>query len=753
MVPHAQTPLSPAAHAQASPWRAIFEASPECIQVISAQGRLLEINPAGLALIEADSLEQVQGQGLCPLITEPYRQAFQDLTECVLRGESQQLEFEIVGFRGTHRYVEMQAVPLRDEQQDIIALLGVTRDITTRKQLELELRAVREYHLQIFAQNARPMWFYDPATLAFLDVNQAAIEAYGYSCEEFLAMTLRDLRPAEDLPQLLENVRLDATTRQAVRESRHRKKDGTIIDVDISSHDLTHAGRPARLAVARDTTAQKQADRLLRESEERVQSILRAMDNIVWSMSGDARQVLYLNPATARIYGRPVTDFYDHPNLWLEAVYPPDRALVEATFATLLQLGSADVEYRIVRPDGEVRWLHTRSRLIRDDQGSLLRIDGLGTDITERKRAEERLLEQAMLLNQVQEAILLLDLEGRVLFWNPGAERLYGWRAAEVMGHHLDGKSFQRNPAYEQAVRELRQKGSWKGELQQFTQDGTEIIVQGYWTILYDDAGSPKSILGVNHDITEKKALEAQFLRAQRLESIGALASGIAHDLNNVLSPMAISVFLLRTRLQDQTGTEILDTMDDLIERGANMVKQVLSFVRGSSGEPVMLNPKHVLREIVGILKEALPPSITLKYSAAAQLHSTFGDPTQLHQAVMNLCVNARDAMPEGGTLTITAENCLVDKFQAEMPPEVRPGQYVQITVADTGEGIAPQIREKIFAPFFTTKDVGHGTGLGLSTAQGIVQKSGGFITVYSEVGQGTQFKIYLPVYASEQLS
>ncbi len=753
MVPHAQTPLSSATHAQISYWHAIFAANPECIQLINAQGQLLEMNAAGLTLIEADSLAQVQGQSACSLITEPYRQPFQELTERVWQGESQQLEFEIISLKGTPRYVEMRAVPLRDEAQNVIALLGTTRDITTQKQLELELRAVQEYHLQIFSQNAHPMWFYDPATLGFLDVNEAALSAYGYSRAEFLTLTVRDIRPPEELPRLLLSLDLDAANRLVPRHHRHRKKDGTIIDVDVSSHDLTHAGQPARLVVARDITAQKQADQLLRKSEEQLQSILGELDNIVWSMSGDARQVLYLNPATARVYGRPVSDFYEHPDLWRDTVYPPDRPLVEATFVSLLQTGSADVEYRIVRPDGELRWLHTRTQLILDDHQCLVRIDGLGTDITERKQVEGRLLEQAMLLNQVREAILLLDLQGRVLFWNPGAERLYGWSAADVLGQSLEEKIFRRSPHYDQAVRELLQHGSWKGELPQFTQDGTEIIVQGYWTIVYDDNQVPKSILGVNHDITEKKALEAKFLRAQRLESVGALASGIAHDLNNVLSPMAISVFLLRTRLQEQKETELLDTMDDLIERGANMVKQVLSFVRGSAGEPVILNPKHVLREIVGILKEALPRSITLQYGAATQLHSTFGDPTQLHQAVMNLCVNARDAMPAGGTLTISAENCVVDEFHAEMIPEVRPGQYVQIMVADTGEGIAPQIRAKIFTPFFTTKDIEHGTGLGLSTVQSIVQKSGGFITLYSEVGQGTQFRIYLPVYASEQLA
>jgi PAS domain S-box-containing protein len=754
MLLHAQTQFPPLASFSAiASWQAIFEATPACMIVLAARGDWLDVNPAGLKLLDADSHAQLQGQRIYSLIVESYQSDFQDLVERVFRGETGQLEFEMISLNGTRRFVEIQASPLCDEQQTTTELLGLMRDITAQKQTEAELRAVQTYHQEIFAQNKFPMWFYDSETLAFLEVNQAALNAYGFRREEFLTMTLHDIRPPEDLPQLFASLPLDATARLSPRQFRHRKKDGTIIHVDIHSHDLTYAGRPARLVAARDITAQTRAAQLLRESEERLQSMLMAMDNIVWSMSGDTRQVLYLNPATARIYGRPVTDFYDNPDLWLEAVYPPDQALVAATFATLFEVGFSDVEYRIMRPDGEVRWLHTRSRLIRNDDGELIRIDGLGTDVTERKQSEARLLEQAMLLNQVQESIILLDLQARVLFWNPGAEQLYGWRAAEVMGETLEGKIYHPDSVSKQAIAELFQGGSWKGELRQFTKDGTEIIVQGYWTVVLDDAGKPKSILGVNHDITEKKTLEAQFLRTQRLESIGTLASGIAHDLNNVLSPMAISVYLLRMQGQTQAGQDILNTMDDLIERGASMIQQVLSFVRGSSGEQVVLSPKHVLREIVGILKEALPKSITLKYSAAAQLSSIFGDPTQLHQAVMNLCVNARDAMPEGGTLTISAENCVVDELHAGMTPEVGPGRYVLITVADTGEGIAPEIRAKIFSPFFTTKDAGKGTGLGLSTALNIVQKKGGFITVYSEVGHGTQFKVYLPIVTSESLS
>ncbi|MGE0129270.1 MAG: response regulator [Blastocatellales bacterium] len=246
-------------------------------------------------------------------------------------------------------------------------------------------------------------------------------------------------------------------------------------------------------------------------------------------------------------------------------------------------------------------------------------------------------------------------------------------------------------------------------------------------------------------DVTEKKRIEAGLMRSQRLESLGTLASGIAHDLNNILSPLSISTFLLRSKVSDRSGQQTLDTMEEVVERGSQLVKQVLSFARGAEGERVPLDPKRVLGEVAGILKETFPKSIRIQCNGAGVRGTVLCDPTQLHQVLMNLCVNARDAMPRGGDLEITAEDVELDEHSAQLLPGAKPGRYVMISVRDAGVGIPARVMDKIFDPFFTTKEQGKGTGLGLSTSLGIVRGHGGFINVYSEPGTGTLFKVYLP--------
>jgi len=373
-------------------------------------------------------------------------------------------------------------------------------------------------------------------------------------------------------------------------------------------------------------------------------------------------------------------------------------------------------------------------------------------DITERQRAEEQLREQATLLDHARDAILVQDLADRIRYWNKSAERLYGWTAEEALDQDLRELVYPGNaPQFAQAKQAVIEKGEWVGELRQTTKDGKELVAEGHWTLVRDDAGRPKFIFVINTDITEKKKLEAQFLRAQRMESIGTLAGGIAHDLNNILSPVLMAVQMLQLRFADEESQRWLQLLHTNAERGAEMVKQVLSFARGIEGERIALQPKHLIKEIVKILRETLPKSIEIRFSIQDDLWPVAGDATQLHQVLMNLCVNARDAMPHGGRLLIGAENIHLDENYARMHLEAKPGRFVAVTVADTGMGIPAEVINKIFDPFFTTKAHGQGTGLGLSTALGIVKGHGGFVNVYSEVGKGTQFKLHLPAIAPAQ--
>jgi hypothetical protein len=287
--------------------------------------------------------------------------------------------------------------------------------------------------------------------------------------------------------------------------------------------------------------------------------------------------------------------------------------------------------------------------------------------------------------------------------------------------------------------------GSWYGEIHQVTKDGNKIIVESRWTLVQNYQGKPTSILIVNTDITHKKLLEAQFLRAQRMESIGTLAGGIAHDLNNVLAPILMAIQLLALKVNDERSQQWLNILEINAKRGADLVKQVVSFARGMEGDRTLVQVRHLISEIRHIANETFPKSIQVYTDVPQELWTVSGDATQLHQVLMNLCVNARDAMTEGGTLKITAQNLIIDEHYAKMHIDAKIGSYIAIAISDTGTGISTEILDRIFEPFFTTKEVGKGTGLGLSTVVGIVKSHGGFVNVYSEIGQGTQFKVYLP--------
>jgi two-component system cell cycle sensor histidine kinase/response regulator CckA len=371
----------------------------------------------------------------------------------------------------------------------------------------------------------------------------------------------------------------------------------------------------------------------------------------------------------------------------------------------------------------------------------------------ERKQTEQKIREQAALLDVATDAIFVHSLENKILYWNKAAENLYGWQKEEVIGKKTQKLWQDKNfPLLQEALNNLMKHGSWEGELYQRNKSDKEIIVESRWTLIPEFDKTAPSILIVNTDITQKKQLEAQFLRAQRLESIGTLASGIAHDLNNVLAPILMTAQLLEPQIRDERSRRLLPILISNAKRGANLVKQVLSFTRGLEGERTLLQLKHLIIELQQIIRETFPKSIEVNTKMQQNLWTVSGDPTQLHQVLMNLCVNARDAMPNGGSLTIYAENFVIDENYAKMNLEAKVGAYVIITVTDTGIGIRMDILDRIFEPFFTTKELGKGTGLGLSTVLGIIKSHGGFIKVLSEESKGSKFKVFLPAQEAQEV-
>jgi PAS domain S-box-containing protein len=363
-----------------------------------------------------------------------------------------------------------------------------------------------------------------------------------------------------------------------------------------------------------------------------------------------------------------------------------------------------------------------------------------------RKQAETQLREQAALLDKAQDAIMVRDMEGRVTYWNRSAERIYGLGADEAIGQEVDRLLHRGDLSQVKwALRQVSERGEWVGELDQVRQDGRALVVESRWTLVRDDDGKPVATLVINTDVTERKQLERQFLRAQRMESIGALAGGIAHDLNNVLGPILMGVELLGEEVPSEARRRMLVTMKGCAQRGSEMVKQILAFARGAGGQATTLQIKSVVTEMARLAKDTFPRSIQIQAMVEPDLPAIKGNATQLHQVLLNLSVNARDAMPDGGELRLAANQVVLNEYISKGGLSPVSGSYVVLSVSDTGHGMSPEVLAKIFEPFFTTKSEGHGTGLGLSTVVGIAKSHKGFVEVTSQVGKGTTFSVYLP--------
>ncbi|MBD1904236.1 response regulator [Funiculus sociatus GB2-A5] len=499
---------------------------------------------------------------------------------------------------------------------------------------------------------------------------------------------------------------------------------------------------------------QQQTERT-RLSEERLRLALEAAQMGSWDWDIENGKVVYSSNTEASL-GLAPGSFEATYEGFLESVHPEDRNLVTQAVQRALEQGADyDIEFRVIWTDGSLHWVATKGQVYYNQTGSVpVRMTGIDMDITERKHSEQKIREQAALLDIATDAIIVQNLENQILFWSKGAECLYGWNKEEAVGKNTNELLYKQTPSQLQEYSEiLFAYGEWYGELHQVTKSGQVIIVESRWTLVRDDQEKPKAVLIVNTDITEKKQLERQFLRGQRLESLGTLASGIAHDLNNVLAPVLMSVQLLQLKLQDEQSKHLLSILETNTKRGADLVKQVLSFAKGIEGERTTIQVGHLILELKKIVQETFPKSIQLCTDIQTrELWTISGDATQLHQVLMNLCVNARDAMPNGGVLKICAENIIVDENYARMIAGAKVGSHIVVTVSDTGVGMSSDILDRIFEPFFTTKELGKGTGLGLSTVLGIVKSHGGFINVYSEVGKGTEFKVYLPAVQAKQV-
>jgi PAS domain S-box-containing protein len=494
----------------------------------------------------------------------------------------------------------------------------------------------------------------------------------------------------------------------------------------------------------------KKTEVALRQSENRLRAIADAKPESIKLIDSDGT-LLEINASGVEMMEVESADIIIGKSL-CAAITPEYQKAYRLMHESVCRGNKETLEFEMIGFKGTRRWMKTYGVPLPNEHNRSFLHLAITRDITQRKLSEQKLQTQAALLDVVTNAILVKDIHNRILYWNKGAENIYGWQAHEVYSQKSSRLLHKElNSEQDDALLSVINTGNWQGELHQITKKGKEIVVESRWTLLRDEKGQPKSILAENTEVTQKKQLETQLLRTQRLESIGTLAGGIAHDLNNVLAPILMSVQLLERKLYDSQHLRLLKTLENNAQRGASLIKQLLSFARGIEGKRTIIQIKYLIAEIEQIVRETFPKSIQLDVNIPSDLNYVYGDATQLHQVLMNLVVNARDAMPNGGKLEISAENLLIDEYYVQTNIYAKTGAYTVVTVTDTGVGMHPEVQERIFEPFFTTKEVGKGTGLGLSTALGIVKNHCGFMNVYSELNKGTIVKIYLPIQPGEE--
>ncbi len=726
---------------------AAIEQAPVAVVVTDSEGRIEHVNEA-FTKISGYSVEEALGA--TPRILNSGEQDpdfYQRMWATILSGAA--WRGEVVNRRkdGTRYTQELVIAPVRDAEGRLAHFVGIGQDVTDARRLREALELT-----QIAVDRSTDMVLWMDARGRFVYANESALRSLRYSRYELLAQSLWDVSRtvrAEDWRDVWEIVRQVGSLK---REDEVRRKDGGTFPVEVS---LTHIGggsREIQCAILRDLTERRRADEALRDSARllgeshrvaRLGSYRLDVVSGIWTSS----------PILDEIFGTTDPSARRDTSYWLTIVHPDERAEMARYFAeeVLEKRRSFDREYRIVRlGDGAERWVHGLGELRVDPEGRVVGMIGTIQDITERKRAEGALRESEeryrALVESARDCIFSVSREGRIQSLNPAFEATVGWKREEWLG-----RSFAPlvHPDDLGSVVEMLRRAA-AGERQPTIECRALTKSGGYlhWEVSISpaQAGDPGDLLGIARDISERRRLEGQLRQSQKMEAVGSLAGGVAHDFNNLLTAIMGYTQLLAARTRP--GDPALHDVEEILKaatRASMLTRQLLTFSRREMTQPSILDLNALMADLGKMLRRLIGEDIEMVLAPTAARPAVKADPGHLEQVILNLAVNARDAMPRGGRLTIETSNVDLDADCAGEATGLRPGPYVLLAVSDTGTGMDETTKARIFEPFFTTKEAGRGTGLGLSTVYGIVQQCGGTIRVYSDVGFGTTFKIYLP--------
>jgi PAS domain S-box-containing protein len=638
--------------------------------------------------------------------------------------------------------------PIRNDQDRIVEILCIGNDVTERKRAEEVL-----LRYELLAGHSRDiLLFMRQDDGRILEANLAAEKAYGYSREELLRLNMHDLRAPGTSGETPEQM-ARADSQGSLFETVHRRRDGGTFPVEVSSRGGTIGGIRTLICVVRDITERKQAEESLRAHEERLRLAMEAAQQGWFDLNVQTGEVS-VSPEYARIIGYEPEELKTDLQGWINGVHPDDRDAVLKVYGECLETGDTrTMEYRRQTRTGDWMWIRSVGRIVQyDSERRPLRMTGTHADISVRKQVEEALRESEErfreLAELLPETIFEMDASGTLTFVNRSALDHFGFSRADFDAGLNNFEMFppeERPRAMENVARVMQGEKIGLTEYRMLRKDGSTFPAVLHSSAKYRD-GRPVGLRGIVIDLTKTKELESQLRQAHKMEAVGTLAGGIAHDFNNLLQAvLGYADLLLMKKQEGEEGCRELNAIRRAAGRGGELTRQLLTFSRKVESRLQLVDLNRLLIDVGLLLERTIPNTIRIELHLGEDLRGVYADGSQIEKVLMNLAVNAKDAMPDGGTFSLETKNVVLDEESRRSQPDWTPGRYVRLTVSDTGQGMDRATLEHIFDPFFTTKELGKGAGLGLAMVYGIVRNHHGHITCRSDPGEGTSFEIYLP--------